>query len=68
MQLAAGKVSSAWERQGGTVKFTLSLPFNTKAHVIIPLLGLEPSQLSMNGSKYTGKSTNGTAEYMLEGG
>ncbi len=68
VQLAAGKVSSAWERQGGTVKFTLSLPFNTKAHVIIPLLGLEPSQLSMNGSKYTGKSTNGTAEYMLEAG
>ena len=68
VELANGKVSSQWERRDGTVTFNLSLPFNTKARVIIPLLGLEPSQLSMNGSSYTGKAVNGTAEYMLEAG
>lgn len=68
VELANGKVSSQWERRDGTVTFNLSLPFNTKARVIVPLLGLEPSQLSMNGSSYTGKAVNGTAEYMLEAG
>ena len=68
VELANGKVSSGWERQGGTIKFNLSIPFNTRARVIIPLLGLEPSQLSMNGTRYSDKAVNGTAEYMLDAG
>lgn len=68
VETMSGKITSKWERRGSTVTFRLSLPFNTRARVLVPLCGKEPSQLSLNGENYTGKPSGGAAEYILDAG